>query len=109
MATNHKLNIQGKKYDFKIKAGGECFYIKVKHKSTGRFSCINNLNTILSGLGVDMYNDDKYQDSWWILPKNKARKFGKIAKEILFDKKFRDYLEEKLDEDRKCGEWENYE
>jgi len=102
-----RINIHGKKYNFEILAEDDCFYIKAKHKSTGRFSCVNNLNVILSELNVDMCHDNKYQDSWWILPKNEVRKFGKIAREVLLDKEFRSYLEEKLDEDRECGEWKN--
>lgn len=101
-------NIHGKKYNFKILAKDKCFYIKAKNKSTRRFSCINNLNTILSELGVNV-NDDKFGDSFWIISRKEVRKFGKIARELLSDKTFRDYLEEKLDEDRKCGEWENIE
>lgn len=102
------INIFGKKYDFKIVAEDTCFCIKAKHKSTGRFSCINNLNTILSELDADV-DDDRFQDSQWIIPKNEIQNFVAISKEILFDKSFRNYLEQKLDEDRKCGEWENIE
>lgn len=104
-----KINIHGKKYNFEILAENNCFCIKAKHKSTKRFSCINNLNTILSELGIDMYSDSKYCDSRWILSKNGVRKFEKVAKKILSDKFFRNYLEEKLNEDRECGEWENIE
>jgi len=102
------VSIQGKKYNFEIVAVDDCFYIKAKHKFTGRFSCINNLNTILSALKANV-DDEKFGDSFWILSKNKVRKFEKVAREILSHKEFRDYLEEKLDEDRECGEWENIE
>ncbi|PKP56311.1 MAG: hypothetical protein CVT88_01540 [Candidatus Altiarchaeales archaeon HGW-Altiarchaeales-1] len=102
-------NIQGEKYNFEIVAENECFYIKAKHKDTGRFSCINNLNIVLSELCGNMgnINDDKFQDSQWIVSKHEIKNFEKTAKELLSDKSFRDYLEEKLNEDRECGEWEN--
>jgi len=103
-----KRIIKSKKYNFKIVAANNYFYIKAKHKSIRRFSCINNLNTILLELGVDV-NDNKYQDSRWILSKNEVRKLGRISYELLSDTSFREYLEKKLDEDRKCGEWENIE
>jgi len=102
------IDVRGKKYNFKILGENNCFYIKAKHKLTRRTSCINNLNIILSELGVDV-NDSKFVNSFWIISQKDVRKFGKIAKEVLSDKSFRNYLEEKLDEDRKCGEWENIE
>jgi len=101
-----KKIIRGKKYNFYIVSEGNEFFIKAKCLLLKRYSFINNLNPILSEFGISG-DDDKYYDSWWILSKNEVRKFEKIAKEILSDKLFRNYLEEKLDEDRECGEWEN--
>jgi hypothetical protein len=102
------INIRGKKYNFKILVEKQLFYIKAKHKLTRSTSCINNLNIILSELGIDV-NDNRFVNSFWIISQKGARKFAKIAKELLSDKSFRNYIEEKLDEDRKCGEWENIE
>lgn len=103
-----KKIIRGKKYNFYIASEGNEFFIKAKRLLSGRYSFINNLNPILSEFGISG-DDNKYYDSWWILPKNEVRKFEKIAMEILTGKEFRDYLEEKLDEDRECSEWENIE
>jgi len=102
--------IQGKKYNFEIvsyhRRIGFCFFIRAKCKSTGRFSCINNLNAILSELGVDL-DDPKFADSMWVVTKNESHEFVKTAKEFLSNSYFLNYLERKLDEDREAGEWEN--
>ncbi len=102
------INIRGKKYNFNILAENNSFYIKAKHKYTKRTSCINNLNIILSELNVNI-NDNRFVNTFWFISKKEVKKYGKIAKEVLTNKPFRNYLEEKLDEDRKCGEWENIE
>ncbi len=82
--TEHKMikNIQGKKYNFEIVAENECFCIKAKHKDTRRFSCINNLNIVLSELcsNINNINDDRFQDSQWIISNNEIKNFEKTAK-----------------------------
>lgn len=104
------LNIQGKRYDFTIvsdyKKPFSCFFIKAQCKSTKRFSCINNLNAVLSEFHIEA-NDSKFADSIWVVTKNEAHKLVETAKEFLSDPDFLDYLEAKLDEDRELGEWEN--
>lgn len=102
--------IKEKKYSFEVISENEdenlCFFIKAIHKLTGRFSCINNLNAILSefNIGID---DPKNEDSMWVVTKEDARHLEKTARQILSDPSFRDYLEKRLDEDRTLGEWEN--
>jgi len=102
--------IEGEKYYYEIVSENEdedlCFFIKAIHKLTGRFSCINDLNAILSefNIGID---DPKVEDSMWLLTKENARHLEKTARQILSDQLFRDYLERQLDEDRMLGEWEN--
>ncbi|MDH5684293.1 MAG: hypothetical protein OEZ20_07510 [candidate division WOR-3 bacterium] len=58
--------ISGSKYSFEIVSEKNeqnfSFFIKAKSKSTGRFSCINNLNAVLSELNVNV-NDPKFSDS----------------------------------------------
>mgnify|MGYP001075469219 CR=1 FL=1 len=103
-----KKIIKSKIYNFEITAENNYFGIKAKHKPTGRFSYINNLNAILAELNVNI-NDNKYQDSSWSLSKNEVENLGKLSKELLLNNSFRKYIEEKLDEDRECGEWENIE
>lgn len=102
--------ISGSKYSFEIFTEAkrqDCrFFIKAKSKSTGRFSCINNLNVVLSELNVDI-NDPIFYDSMWVVTKDEANYFEEVAKQFLFDSSFLDYLERKLDEDRGLGEWEN--
>lgn len=102
--------IKGKKYDFKITCsenrGLFCFYIRAICKSSGRTSCINNLNAILSEFDIDG-NDPKAADSTWMLSKIEAHYFVGNSKQFLTDTVFRNYLEKRLDEDRRLGEWEN--
>ncbi len=102
--------IQGKKYNFELISHNEkndfCFFIRATSKSTNRFSCINNLNAILSLLEIDT-NDPEFEDSMWVVTKNEAYKFVNIMQKSLSDSSFLDYLERKLDEDRESGEWEN--
>ena len=102
-------NIDGKRYNFKIvsenpTSGNNPFYIRATHKPTRRTSCINNLNVILSELGVDS-DKPEYADSMWTLPRNRAIQFVNTTKKILSDLVFTEYLEKQLDEDRTLGEW----
>jgi len=104
------VGIEGRKYSFEVISENEdediCFFIKAIDKHTGRFSCINNLNAILSefNIGID---DPKIEDSMWVLTKEDARHLEKTAKQFLSDSSFLNYLEKQLDEDRMLGEWEN--
>jgi len=102
--------IKGRKYSFEvISENGDkdsCFFIKAIDKLTGRYSCINNLNVILSefNIGID---DPKNEDSMWVLTKEDVRYLRETARQFLLDPSFRNYLERRLDEDRVSGEWEN--
>ncbi|MCK4673841.1 hypothetical protein KAT67_07650 [candidate division WOR-3 bacterium] len=102
--------IEGEKYNYEIVSKNEdedlCFFIRAIDKLTGRFSCINNLNAILSefNIGID---DPKVEDSMWVLTKEDVRYLRGTAKQFLSDPSFRNYLERQLDEDRTLGEWEN--
>ena len=102
--------IQGKKYNFEIvsqnKGQDFCFFIKAIDKHTRRFSCINNLNAILSEFHVGT-DDPKVADSMWVVAKEDAHYLEKTAKQFLLDRLFLNYLEKQLDEDRTLGEWEN--
>jgi len=102
--------IEGFKYDFQIcsekENGYSCFYIRATCKSSGRTSCINNLNAILSELDVDP-RKPKFADSSWTVSSNEASYFADVAKTVLSDSRFLRYLEKKLHDDRLEGEWEN--
>ena len=102
--------IEGRKYSFEVISENEdedlCFFIKAIDKHTGRYSCINNLNAILSEFNIEI-DDPKNEDSMWVLTKEDARHLEKTARQILSDPSFRNYLEKRLDEDRMSGEWEN--
>jgi len=102
--------IQGRWYNFEIGVQNEgtdfCFFIKAIDKFYGKFSCINNLNAMLSEFNVDV-DDPDFQDSMWVVSKDEVRRFLRMAKQILLDIRFRNYLEMRLDEDRMAGEWEN--
>jgi len=105
-----KIQIQGNNYNYKIISNNNteitCFCIKAICKPTDRFSCINNLNTVLSELNVDI-EDPKYEDSSWTVTEKEAKNFYKTSYQFLTDPGFVEYLEKRLDEDRMCGEWEN--
>lgn len=104
------IMINGKKYNFEIglynRDGMFCFFIRAICKSTRRFSCINNLNAILSVFEIDV-NDPKVADSMWVVPESVVYKFVGDIQQFLSDLSFLNYLERRLDEDRKLGEWEN--
>jgi len=105
-----RRKIQGKQYDFEIVSHNGrylfCFYIRAICKFTKRTSCITNLNPVLSELGIDSINP-KYADSMWEVTEKEAERFVKSAVGFLSDSAFLNYLEGKLDNDRRGGEWEN--
>jgi len=102
--------IEGKKYIFEILSQREgrdyCFFIRAQDKFSGRTSCINNLNTVLSEFGAGE-NDPRAADSTWTVAEEDDLYFVGIAKQFLSSSTFLEYLERKLDEDREFGEWEN--
>ena len=102
--------LNGSKYSFQVVSEGEGndfeFFIRAICKVNRLTSCINNLNAILSALGVDAYND-KFGDSTWDVTKKEAKRFFKISKDILSDPSYLNYLERQLDIDREAGEWAN--
>lgn len=101
-----KKILKGKKYVFYIIAEGNGFFIVAQCLFSKRYSFINNLNPILSELGISSDNN-KYYDSRWVLTKNEVEKLGRMAKNFLSNVHFRNYIEKKLDEDREYCEWEN--
>lgn len=104
------INTQGEKYFFDIvsfkKGKLFVFYIRATCKLTKRSSCINNLNTILSEFNIDSTNR-KFLDSMWEVSKKEADHFINTTREILSSISFLNFIEDKLDEDRIVGEWEN--
>jgi len=100
--------IQGRKYSFEIVSQREgrdyCFFLRASSKSSGKTSCINNLNAILSAFSVEM-EDPKVADSTWMVTKEEARYFLDTAIQFLTDIASLDYIEKRLDEDRMLGEW----
>lgn len=105
-----EMIVKSEKYRFSVirESTGEAdlFSIRATDPLTGRYSSINNLNTILAELDVDPW-DEKFVDSVWVLDYSEAAEFEKIAVNLLTDKTFMEYLERRLDEDRGYGEWEN--
>ncbi|MDE2218715.1 MAG: hypothetical protein KGJ58_04740 [Patescibacteria group bacterium] len=99
--------IKGQNYNFRPVANGTEFYIEALHRASLRFSFINNLNAILSefDIGID---DEKSSESQWRASKKQGKLFFEKAMNFLSDKAHRNYLEKRLDEDRECGEWENF-
>jgi len=104
------IQFPGSRYDFEIRADKygrhSTFSIRAISRDTHRYSSINNLNTILSELDVDIDNP-KYDDSLWELTAKEADRLIDIMAVRLSSPRFIRYLECKLDEDRRCGEWAN--
>lgn len=101
-----KTIIKGQKYNFCVVADRAKFYIEAIHLASLKFSSINNLNVILSEFNIDI-DDERVSEPQWFIPARQNKLFFRKAVNFLSDKIYRDYLERKLDEDRKCGEWEN--
>ena len=103
--------IEGEKYNFNVvlhrEGGNYHYFLNATSKFTGRTSCINNLNAVLSEFGVDM-DDPKVTGSPWLIAREEVQYYIDTATQFLFDRVFLDYLEERLDEDRMLGEWENF-
>lgn len=102
-----KTIIKGQNYNFYVQADGVKFYIKALHLTSLRFSFINNLNAVLSEFNISI-DDKRVSESQWFIPKKQSGLFFKEATEFLLSDVSRNYIEQKLDEDRKCGEWENF-
>lgn len=85
--------------------------LKAICKKTSHYSGINNLNPVLSELSVDGdVIGKRFEDSsGWEVTKQEMKKFNNIIKSFLTSKTYLKYLENKLDEDRSLGEWENVE
>ena len=98
--------IKGQNYNFCIVADRVKFYIEAVHIASLRFSFINNLNTVLSEFNINIDNG-KASKSQWLVSKKQSKLFFKKAVKFLSNKPFRNYIEKKLNEDRKYGEWEN--
>lgn len=110
-----KTFFEGDRYNFEVICKevnkGHFWTLRAICKKTNSCSGINNLNPILSELGID---EDKicgrFEDSSrWDVSKQEMKNFNKITKTFLTDKNYLKYLENKLDEDRVQGEWENVE
>ena len=87
------------------------FFIEAVDKSTRRFSHVTNMNKFLSEIAGDELeldpDDPVFEDSSWLGPNNRVRKWFNNAKDLLKDKKYLQYIERALDDDRLAGEWEN--
>ena len=102
--------ISGKRYDFEVRTENgrrySTFSIRAISRDSGKYSSINNLNAILSALGIEGDNP-KFDDSLWTLTNKEANIFEDVIKQSLSSPLFMSYLEDKLDEDRSCGKWAN--
>lgn len=98
------------KYELRVikrEVDGEVFFsIRAICRNSLKYSSINNLNTILSLLDVQL-EDRQYEDSTWIIPRHKADTFSQIIHQAFNEGSFLAFLEKQLDDDRLEGEWEN--
>lgn len=106
------IELPGINYNFKIIAGKKgkerIFSIRAVDKLTGRYSSINNLNSVLGELEVDI-EDSRYYDSIWIVKNSEIDRLKSKVQCLFKNPCYLEYLEKCLDEDRECGEWENIE
>lgn len=106
-----KQKITGKDYLHSIESIRDgryyCFQIRSEHKKSKRSANITNLNFILSNIVSQVMDDSKVEDSWIDTSKQKADNLFAIAQDCFENKKWIIYLEQELDEDRECGEWES--
>ena len=93
-----EVNPYGKKYEFNLYA---------IDRATLHYSIINDLNLILSWLGIEG-EDPLAQDKSWTISKSKMTKFQQIIRDSLMDKNSLQSLERALDNDRADGEWGNH-
>lgn len=105
-----KEKITGNDYSYIVKLNnegkGSCFEILCQHKKSKRKSNICNLNFILSNIISPVIDYSKVEDSWITTSKKKVEKLFTIAMECFENKHWIEKLEDALDEDRICGEWE---
>lgn len=102
-----KTIVKGQSYKFCIVVDGVRFYVKATHLVSSKYSFINNLNVVLSVFNINI-DDKKVLESQWFISKKQGDLFFRKAIKFLLNKNNRDYIEGKLDEDRACGEWENF-
>jgi len=111
-SLNYKMifKTEGNRYSFRLHTTNtrieSDFSILSINKTSNLCSSINNLNLILSELGID-YQDSRFADSSWILPNESAKSLFRKARDLLSDMEFLKFLEDYLDLDREEGEWEN--
>ncbi len=105
-----KRNYSGRKYSFEVEFEPHrsrfLFTITAIHKKSRRYSVINTLNPILSEFGIETDNV-RQEQSEWELTKKEVQTFRERASAIFTCKDYLRLLDQKLDEDRECGEWEN--
>lgn len=105
-----KRTIKGKKYKFVVNfyrcRNVFCFDIEAINLQNKKYSFINNLNCILSEFNINI-NDERTAESQWKVKENIGKLFFNLAVNFISDNKFRKHLENQLNIDRDCGEWEN--
>lgn len=82
------------------------FYIKATCKITNSFSCINNLNAIVSYFDIED-DDPRLENLIWYGSLSEIEDWASITYDFLSEEYSLYYLERRLNEDREEGEWEN--
>lgn len=100
-------SIKGNKYRFEVCCRDYAFWIKAMHIRSSRYSFINNLNSILSLLDVSGKQNLVAESQWFTADPRFSRECFHHAADALADPGFQSYIEDILDEDRLCGEWEH--
>jgi len=82
------------------------FEIFSKHINSETYSCITNLNYLISQFEENFSENDLYYDSTWLINSVESLKLiNQKATGLLTDNIFIKYLEQGLDKDREIGGW----
>lgn len=98
----------GNRYNYQIEISPKhrTFEIYSKHLSSKSYSCITNINFIISELSDSLSEKDFIEDSMWKI--ETLKKLEKLKEEtitIFKSKKSIHFLEKLLDQDRLQGGW----
>ena len=110
-----KENFPGERYAFQLEISLNTislFSIHAKYLKDNSASTITSVNWIISEFGSTVVNEDEisnidWESDWYIEDRTLAKKLWQKAKKEFNNINFIRYLENELDDDRSCGEWES--
>ena len=104
--SQSEARFRGNGYRFRVVEDRGYFSIEATDIVSLRYSSINNVNGIMAEFVDDDIDNPKFEDSTWVVSQKNGKKLFKTAIDMLSSKRYVEYLERCLDEDRWWGEWE---